>query len=152
MNEFENKIEKILTQKLKTNYSYEKMILNTLNDIKKNKKTYKIKGIFIRLATVGCAFIIITTSAVFANNIVKNFFNTNEGMDTAISNGYIIEPVMEYINSGDTEMKIDNLLMDDYNLNFTLNIRFDKAIDINNILSIELPNMIIVDNSKKILF
>lgn len=153
MSSFENQIKKILSKDIELNYTYENMIKNTLMNLKEEKHKYRKN--FVKLIVAGCGCLIITTSLVFAKDITnyfKYFFNNNAGMDKAISNGYIMESEMEYVSSGNTEIKIENLLMDDYNLNFTLNIKFDKNIDITKISRIELPKMLITDESNKILY
>lgn len=108
----------------------------------------KIIITLIGLATISSGF-------VFANdikNFIMHFFNYNEGMDTAIENGYIEDINMEYIESNATEVKLNNLLMDDYNLSFTMLIKFDTSIDIEKIKQVKLPNLLISDNDNKILY
>lgn len=92
---------------------------------------------------------------VFAKDIanyIYHFFDHNVGIDTAIENGYIETPEMEYVNSSNIETKIENILMDDYNLSFTILIKFDAIENVSEINQIRLPNLLISDNEKNILY
>lgn len=154
MDDLDNKIKNILSEDIEVSYKYQNMIINTLKERKKNKNVFIKKG--FKLITATCACVIVTTSIVFAKDIsnwVKGIFNNNsKGIDTAIENGYILQPDMEYINSNGTEVKIDNLIMDDFNLSFTVNLKFKDEISVNEISSVYLPDMIIIDNENKIIY
>lgn len=91
---------------------------------------------------------------VFANEIgqwLDNIFNDRSGTTSAIDNGYISSPQMEYIESNKIDVKVENILMDDYNLNIKFNIRFNEK-DIKEINDIELAKMIIYDENSNILY
>ena len=152
MDNIDMKIKEILSQDLNLSYKYKNMVRNTLKERKKVKNS-GFKYVF-KIISVACTCLIITTSIVFAKdirNFIRNFFNTNKGIDTAIENGYIFEPDIK-IDSANIEVKMENLLMDDYNLNFTLNLKFNENINAIDIQKIELPDMIIVDEENRILF
>lgn len=105
--------------------------------------------------TAICLCVVTTSGIVFAKEIkeaIKYFFNASEGMDTAIDNGYIEEPEMEYIESKGTKIKVENMLMDDFNLSFTFSIKLDeKEMKASEIMSMEFPDMIITDEGNRIL-
>ncbi len=152
MDNIDMKFKEILSQDLDLSYKYKNMVRTTLKERKKLKNT-DFKSVF-KIISVACTCLIVTTSIVFAKdigNFISNFFNTNKGIDKAIENGYIFEPDVK-IDSSNTEVKLENLLMDDYNLNFTLSLKFDDNIDVVNIKKIELPDMIIADEENRILF
>ena len=73
-------------------------------------------------------------------------------MDNAIEHGYIDKPNMEYVSSNDTEIKIDKVLMDDYNLNLEFNIKINENMLQENIKEISFPDMLITDEEKNILY
>lgn len=152
MDNLDNKIKNILSQDIKLSYKYQNMIRSTIKEKKKNKYVYKV----FKLISATCAFVIISTSLVFAKDIsnwIKGIFNNNsKGIDTAIDNGYILQPNMNYIDSNGTESKINNLIMDDFNLSFTVNLKFKDEITVNEIYGISLKDMIIVDNENKIIY
>lgn len=154
MDELDNKIKNILSKDIETSYKYHNMIRNTLKEKRNKRNIYFEKG--IKLVTVSCVCVVVTTSIVFAKDISSwfkgRFNNKSEGIDIAIDNGYILEPNMEYIKCNDTEVKIDNLIMDNLNLSFTMNLKLNAEIEVNEITKISLPDMLIIDNYDKILY
>lgn len=114
-----------------------------------------IKKSSVKILATASVFVFFITGIVFAKEIkilVNNFFNNNKGLDTAIQNGYINEPKVDYIESNDTKIIVKNFLMDDFNLNFSFEINFDSNISIDNVARIRLPNLIITDDEKRILY
>lgn len=153
-NEIDKKIKTILSQDVELTDKYKYMIRHTLKE-NKSKMPNSHFNKFLKLAAVGCGCMILTTSVVFAKDISKfftNFFNNSKGMDTAIENGYLLEPNMNYINSSEVETKIENLLITDYNLSFTINMKFINDLNLESIEKINLPDLIITDNENKILY
>lgn len=155
MDNLDYKIKNILSEEIVTGHKYQNMIRTTLTEKNnKNKNFFVRKG--FKLITATCMLCIITTSIVFAKDIsswVKGIFNNkSEGLDTAIENGYILNSNMNFINSNGTEAKLNNLIMDDFNLNFTVNFKFTDEITVSEISAISLPDMIIVDNENKIIY
>lgn len=138
--------------------SYINMLNNTLDNLPdKNEKRKSFKFLKLALATTCCLTLIIsgTAFALNKNNIInhaKNFFLVNKGIDTAIDNGYIEKADINYINSNKTKVSIENILMDDFNLSFSLLINIDKNIDTSKIARIRIPNMIITDEENRILY
>ncbi len=153
MDDFDNKIKNAFTEDIELPHKYRTMIRTTLDKRKKGVNFMKNKT--IKVLATGCACVVITSAAVFAKDIstfINNFFNSSKGIDTAIENGYILEPNMEYINSEGTEAKIENLLMDDFNLSFTIKLKFEDNIDIKDIIRVKLPDMMITDEDNRIIY
>lgn len=154
MEELDQKIRDILTQDIELSEKYKKTVRKTLKEHNKKERTLSNKIVKFSIATCCCT--IIATSVVFAKDIsvyLQQLFNNNsKGLDTAIENGYIYQPNMEYIQSNNVETKIDNLIMDDFNLSFTLNFKFKDEIEVNKISDLYLPDMIIVDEENKIIY
>lgn len=201
MNNLDNYIIETLKKPINKPSHYEDAIKNAFQD--KQILIYKMK--FMKLATVICSFIILSTGIVYAKDIEKiivNFFNKHTGMNSAIENGYIDNPKMNYVesespativvletekdtespistnnndliipvdmtgisteepsseeiqifNSNNTNIKINNLLMDDYNLSLTFSIKVDDNIDVSKIRKLRLPNMIISDENHNIIY
>ena len=97
----------------------------------------------------------LTGGIVFAkdiSNYIQYFFQHNNGMDTAIQNGYIDTPASEYIESNGTKVKVNKFLMDDYNLNLDLSIKLSNNVNQSKILRMNFPDMIITDENNNILF
>lgn len=166
MKDIECKIREILSQDIKLPSEYKHMIRNTLKETVPNK-IYMKNRIFKVLATA-CVSLIVATSIVYAkdiSNFIYHFFNNNRGLDLAVNEGYIDEPNAEYItpenivandsgmiiDASNTEIKVTNMLMDDYNLSFTFSVKLDDNIDISRIASVWFPDILITDENNNIL-
>lgn len=156
MDNLDKKIQSIVKQKIMESSNYTYTIENTLHNLKDAKTMDIIKNIsIVKYITAIFTMIIVTTGIVFAKDIshyVKNFFNNNNGIDNVINNGYIENVNMQYINSNGTNVKIENLLMDDYNLNFNSKIKLNDTIKVNKILDINFEDVIISDENNRILY
>lgn len=166
MKDMEDRIRNALLQDIELPSEYKYMIRNTLKiQERKTRRSTKL----VKLLATACASIVIITSIVYAkdiSNIIYQFFNNNKGMNFAISEGYIDEPNVNYIKSdevigndnGDiinaynTEVKVKNMLMDDYNLSFTFLIKLDDNIDVSKIIDAWFPDMLITDENNKIIY
>ncbi|MBR2290270.1 MAG: DUF4179 domain-containing protein [Clostridia bacterium] len=156
MNHFDKRLNDICKANIELPEWYQYTVRNTLRE--ENKKTLKIgyrKISKLLVASVSC--LVLATTIVFANykeisNNIKNFFKENKGMDTAIENGYISKSDMNYIDSNNVAVKIEDYLMDDFNLCFSLSIKFDESIDIASIEKIDFPDFLILDENKKVLY
>lgn len=150
---FENSIRRIFTEEIEIPYHAKNTIRKTLQQQKEKNENKKKKIHIIRTLATACACCVLVTGVVFAKditNLIKNFFANNEGMNNSIENGYIDNPNMEYINSNGTEIKINSILMDDYNLSIEIGVKGDSIKE--NITEISFPDMIITDESKNILY
>lgn len=122
-----------------------------------------------------CLFSI--SGIVFANEIstkiYENYFQTGNGVGAAIENGYIEknnddhladmekayaknEYTGETIDGTLTKIKVDKLLMDDFNLSITLDVELsdelDPIINSKNIRDMSMPDIVIYDENNNILF
>lgn len=150
---FEDKIKNIFTEDIEVPNHVKNTIKNVLKNEKVSKNTLIINTVKILATVATCC--IITTGVVFAKDIstfIMNFFSKNEGMDNAIEHGYIDKPNMEYIDSNGTEIKINEVLMDDYNLSLEISIKLNEKINKENIDEISFPDMIITDENNNILY
>ena len=148
---FENNLRKIFTEEIEVPYYVKNTIRQTLQQENEKSNNSKKKIKIIKSLATACTCCVLITGVVFAKdivNIVKDFFLINEGMDNAIENGYIDNPNMEYINSNGTEIKINSILMDDYNLSMEIGIK-GNFVKENNV-DITFPDMIITDENKNI--
>lgn len=127
-----------------------------------------------------CALLTLSTGVVFAKDIekfIKNSFGLGGGIDTAVENGYIETPEMNYLPSEEleeninkihddgtvldninSEVKIDDFLMDDYNLSVDFSIKMDDTISnyidvsIANNVKVTFPDLIITDENNNIIY
>lgn len=165
MKNLDDFITNIVTKEINEPQEYETAIRNAFN-----KTSFKKQG-FKKIAVTICSLLVITTGIVYATEIkeliIKQFYNYDEGIDTAIENNYIDIPEENYVNSSinvetiinnmsidayDTEIGIKNMLMDDYNLDFTFSINVSKNIDFSDIEDIRLYEVLITDENNNILY
>lgn len=151
MDKLDDFIQKTLDEKIHTPESYKKAIKTAL--IKKEKSSTKFK--FYKLVPLTCICTILIASLVYAEDIKKiilNFYNNSKGIDTAIENEYIENPETEYLESNNTLIKIDNILMDDFNLSMTFSLKVDESINVKEIRKVRFTDMIITDENNKIIY
>lgn len=156
-NQFDD-IDNIIFDYFKTNQeippTIEYGIKNALYTDKINKFNIIeiIRKIIITIITV----LTVGGGIVFAKEIgqfLDNIFNNRKGISSAIDNGYISNPSMEYVESNKLGIKIENILMDDYNLNIKFNINLSQQdISIDEINDIDIFKMIIYDENKNVLY
>lgn len=131
----------------------EEFELDNLNEkkVSNTKKIHKMKLLIV----ISFCTLSITTSIVFAKdimNFVKGIFpNVSDGVENAIENGYIQDSQMEYIENDKIEIKIDNILMDDYNLDIAFNIKLKDNLNKDKISNFYIPNLLITDENDNII-
>lgn len=173
-----NKDDKIISDKLKkdleVNQSYLDTIYATFDKLpekkKKNSQFYKYK---VSIATACCSLFLIT-GIVFAKDIqqyIIDKFKLGKGIQTAIENGYIAETDNDYIsyntnvvspqnkellNDINLGIKINTYLIDNSNLSIEIKYKYDnklkELVNTNNLQSIELLDLIIIDDEKRVLY
>ena len=126
-----------------------------------------------RIIATTCVGMILMSGVVFAANIdnIKNYFRgLGNGIDSAIENGYVEIPEMDYIESNTTlsketgkgiedvkvDAKIEDFLMDDLNLSTQFSFKFDDKvhnyIDLNNINTITLNDLFVRDEENRLIY
>lgn len=147
-----DEIDKLFFEYFKNNKDIPKSVTNRIDTtMYKNKNRYGIILLLKKFIITVISLITVSGGVVFASSLIKNFFNNSKGLDTAIENGYI-QDQFENLTSNTNDITIKNLLMDDFNLSFTLEIKFDNSINIDSIDRITLPNLIVTDEEKRILY
>lgn len=137
-------------------------ITNGINNAMYSKKYKKYKIILYikKIIITLLGLFTITGSIVFAKdikyfveNLAENIFaNYNNGISTAITNGYIEDSDTEYIKSNHVEIQIDKVTMDKYNLGIVFKIKFDSNTYLDNLYNVSLKNLIIMDENNNIIF
>lgn len=135
----------------------------------------KPKKNILKTGIVACCMIGSLSGMVFAKDIstkiYENFFHNGEGMVTAMNEGYIETPEMEYENSVatieddetgekiedlETSVKIDEFVMDDFNLSMTFSVNLsDKVLEkikAEDIMELSFPDIVITDENENVLF
>lgn len=138
--------------------STQNTIDNTIDNIfaKKNTK-HKSSFDFIlkRVAILVISLSAITASTVFAKDII-NFFtsiftNSNEGVDTAVENGYVQNVDMDFIEDNNLGVKVDYVLMDDHNLNISFVYKY-MSDDVEQITGLNYMDITIKDEKENVLY
>ena len=126
-------------------------IKNIANNIPKTSKHKKKKYIW-KISTV-CALLLMICTITFGKDIylyiLDRMANVHEGVATAIDNNYYSEINMEYVESNNTSLKIDYILMDDFNLFLAFDIKSETNAIIN---KAEFKDLIITDENKNLIF
>ena len=119
-----------------------------------------------------CACFILASGVVLANydKIIERF-GLGKGIDSAVQNGYIATPNLNYIDSNtivtdeiksvtlensNVKAKIEDFLMDDLNISTHFRIEIDtkinEIIDFDDLQNVELKDLIITDEKNRILY
>lgn len=148
-----------------------------ISNLEKEIVMEKNKINIFKLISVSCACIVLTTSVVFAKDIEKFvkekfYFGFGDGLDNAAENGYIENPEMNLVKSQTTiettkkletiinnvnaSVKIENFLMDDYNLSTEFYFEFDDNIkdlvNFDNVHHVELSDLMVLDEENKLIY
>lgn len=124
---------------------------------KKLKKELEKRGFTYKNLLTIILVLFALTGVALASNIVikvikKQFFpDTSAGVDTAIDNGYIQTIESDYVASNEAEIKVTKVLMDDYNLDFELDINLKNTEEQTKANNIVLANFLIVDENENII-
>ena len=111
-----------------------------LNKTKRNvsKPKINLKRIIVAIVSI----LTMSTGIVFAKDISKFtqklFFDSKQGVETAIENGYIYteeeennqEKETKIIESENTNTRISRMIMDDYTLDIEMMIKIEDSIDL----------------------
>lgn len=153
MDNIDNIIENVMQKTICEPEEYKQAILTAFE----NKNQYNVhSNIIIKIISAITAFLIITAGIVFAKDIsnwIYNIFNPEtigKGVVDMAEKGYIQNTNMDFIESNGVSVKVDNILMDDYNLDIVFEVKTEK--DIESIYNIKMPDLIIYDENNKLIF
>lgn len=128
-------------------------IRNTIQNFPKEKlHRSKKRKILWKISTV-CAMFLMICTITFGKEIylyiLDRMAKVHEGIATALNNEYYSEINMEYAESNNVGIKIDYVLMDDYNLF----LAFDTKYEINNVIyKARFEDLIITDENNNLIF
>lgn len=153
MDNIDNIIENVLQREIYEPYEFKQAILTAFETKRKNSIYLTI---LIKIISSITAFILIVMGIVFAKDIsnwIYDIFNpasTGTGVIKMVENGYLYNTQMEYIENNDNFVKIDYIMMDDFNLNIVFDVKTKQKID--KAYMIEISDLIILDENKNIIF
>lgn len=121
----------------------------------KNMKSTR-KNVF-KVAIVACCAILLVTGGVFAKdigNFIKSLFgaNTSDGVDIAINNGYVSEVKTETQSAEGIEIKVESLIMDDFNFAMNFMVTLDERYNIDEFRSMQFEDLRIIDEEENVVF
>lgn len=154
MDRLDNIIVNVMQKPISEPYGFEKAI-NTAFINKNITKKYVIKSLIKAIITL-ITGILVTTSAVFAKDISKWIYDIFRPMSTSIGvikmveNGYLYNTEMEYAVSEGNSLKVNYILMDDYNLDIVLDLKSEDLIE--NITQVNIPSLLVTDEENNIIF
>lgn len=163
---------KEILEKFKMNIAVNNFKQEVTNEhtLKNEWRGYAMKKKWIAGLCTG--FILVSGVVVTANfDKIIGTFGLGKGIDSAVNNGYIAETNMNSIESNSqitdknkgiiledikVGTKIDDFLMDDLNISthftFEIDTKINKTIDLDNLKSIELNDLIVTDENDNILY
>lgn len=138
-------------------YNYYKQIeppisIKNITNNPPKESMYKKKKYVWKISTV-CAILLMICTITFGKSIYMYILDAiakvHEGVGTAVNNNYYSEINMEYVESNNTSIKVEYVLMDDFNLFLAFDVRkkFDTMIH-----NLKFKDMIITDENNNLIF
>ena len=113
------------------------------------------KNVLKPVAIVSIAIISISGVAFAATTFIRNYFgkNTSDGVDTAVNNGYVADVKTDYQNADGIDIKVDSILIDDFNFDMNFDVKLSDKYDIDDFGNItDFEDLRIVDETGKLVF
>lgn len=161
MNDNYDEIDNLLFEYFNTTQSVPNIITNNIKNAMNNKnKKCKIVLLINKFIITIIGIFTITGGIVFAkdiktfvNNLIENRYgNYNNGITTALDNGYFQNIDMKYIDSSNVKVKVNQVTMDDYNLGIIFNIEINQKELFNDLYNIQFKNLLILDENNNVIF
>ena len=121
-----------------------------------NENKYSVKNKIIKIIITIIAFITTSAGVVFAkdiSNFIKNIFEhetIGRGVIEMAENGYIQNVNMDFIENNEVYVKVNNILMDDYNLDIVFEVKTKENTE--KISDIEIEDLIISDENNNLIY
>ena len=148
MDSLDQYIQGVVTKEIYEPENYIRTIQNSLDTNDCHRKYFNLYKVAIIVICLLC-----TSGIAYATyNYVKNNFNRRKGIETAINNGYIMNVDGEPVTSNDVSLKINQILLDDYNLDISFGLEFKNMEIPDDIQLIKFENIIITDENNTILY
>lgn len=148
MDSLDQYIQGIVTKEIYEPENYIRTIQNSLDTNDRHRKYFNLYKVAIIVICLLC-----TSGIAYATyNYVKNNFNRRKGIETAINNGYIMNVDGEPVTSNDVSLKINQILLDDYNLDISFGLEFKNMEIPDNVQAIKFESMLITDENNNILY
>lgn len=161
MNDNYDDIDNLLFDYFKDNEYVPNIITNGIENAINNKnKKYKVILLIKKFIITMIGILTITGGIVFAedikifvNTLIENIYgNYNNGITTAINNGYSQDIDMKYIESNNIKVKVNQITMDDYNLEIIFNIEIEQSEFFKDLYNVQFKNLLITDENNNVIF
>lgn len=161
MNDNYDDIDNLLFDYFKDNEYVPNIITNGIENAINNKnKKYKVILLIKKFIITMIGILTITGGIVFAkdikifvNTLIENIYgNYNNGITTAINNGYSQDIDMKYIESNNIKVKVNQITMDDYNLGIIFNIEIEQSEFFKDLYNVQFKNLLIMDENNNVIF
>lgn len=161
MNDNYDDIDNLLFDYFKDNEYVPNIITNGIENAINNKnKKYKVILLIKKFIITMIGILTITGGIVFAkdiktfvNTLIENIYgNYNNGITTAINNGYSQNIDMKYIESNNIKVKVNQITMDDYNLGIIFNIEIEQSEFFKDLYNVQFKNLLIMDENNNVIF
>lgn len=161
MNDNYDDIDNLLLDYFKYNEYVPNIITNGIENAINNKnKKYKVILLIKKFIITMIGILTITGGIVFAkdikifvNTLIENIYgNYNNGITTAINNGYSQDIDMKYIESNNIKVKVNQITMDDYNLGIIFNIEIEQIGFFKDLYNVQFKNLLIMDENNNVIF
>lgn len=161
MNDNYDDIDNLLFDYFKYNEYVPNIITNGIENAINNKnKKYKVILLIKKFIITMIGILTITGGIVFAkdikifvNTLIENIYgNYNNGITTAINNGYSQDIDMKYIESNNIKVKVNQITMDDYNLGIIFNIEIEQSGFFKDLYNVQFKNLLIMDENNNVIF
>ena len=148
MDSLDQYIQGVVTKEIYEPEDYIRTIKSSLDTNDRHHKHFNLYKVAIIVICLLC-----TSGIAYATyNYVKNNFNRRKGIETAINNGYIMNVDGEPVTSNDISLKIDQILLDDYNLDISFDLEFKNMEIPDNVQLIKFENILITDENNNIIY
>ena len=148
MDSLDQYIQGVVTKEIYEPENYIRTIQNSLDTNDRHRKYFNLYKVAIIVICLLC-----TSGIAYATyNYVKNNFNRRKGIETAINNGYIMNVDGEPVTSNDVSLKINQILLDDYNLDISFGLEFKNMEIPDNVQLIKFENILITDENNNIIY
>lgn len=161
MNDNYDEIDDLLFEYFEATQSVPNIITNDIKSAMNNKnRKYKIVLLIKKFIITIIGILTITGGIVFAkdikilvNTLIENIYgNYNNGINTAINNGYSQNIDMKYIESNNIKVKVNQITMDNYNLGIIFNIEIEQREFLENLYNVQFKNLLIMDEDNNVIF
>jgi len=150
MEEIEKKLIEYYKKDIEIPDTFESAIIHSFDKKEKYKRNYIKYAIALLIISILSINIGSFAYTYYKYKVNNNLGLVTDSLEEAVYNGYLQNVEMEYKYSNGIGVKVDYVIMSDYNLNILFNFYSDRK-EMNN-TDISLEDLIIYDENKNVLY